>query len=70
MTRDMKRDGVGFEIVIECANRMIERNQKIIREHENRIRAHKESILLLRKGIDQEVFKKIKAKKELEAIDA
>ncbi len=66
MTRDNE---VGYEIVIQTAERMIEHNQKIIREHEARIKAHKESILLLRNGIDQEIFKKIEAKKAMKATD-
>ena len=69
MTPDMQRDKVGYEIVIQTAERMIEHNQKIIRGHEARIRTHKESIALLRNGIDQEIFRKIDAKKALEATD-
>jgi len=69
MTRDMHRDGVGYQIVIQTTERAIERNQKIIRGHESRIRVHKESILALRKDIDQETFKKIEAKKALEKSD-
>jgi len=68
MTRDdMNRDDkVGYQIVIRTTTMLIAQKQKIIRMHEDRIRAHKESILLLRKGIDQEIFKKIEAKKALE----
>jgi len=66
MTRNMYRDEIGYQIVIQTTKRAIERNQKIIRGHEARIRIHKESILALRKDIDQEIFKKMEAKKVLE----
>ncbi len=66
--RDMHRDEVGYKIVIQTTERAIEQFQRLIRGHESRIRVHKESILALRKDIDQEIFKKMAAKKALEKV--
>ena len=70
MKRDMERDKVGYEIVAQTAEKMIQQFQSLIRSHENRIRIHKESILALRADIELKESKKYRALEALGALEA